>query len=243
METGSPVRDFGMGISDDFSVYTLKDGDVHINAYYLPGDETAARDAAHNARDIMRFYAARFGGYPYPQLNLVPSYLGYGGCQSSGLVFIDTRAYTLPGFLSRYFDFLISHETGHQWFYNIIGSDEYREMFLDEGMNSFWLLQYLENKYGPRAGVLTLPGAVRWFIPNFAFRDSAIARYIYMAKNGLDGAVVGDLSGFQEPSSIFALAYGKGAAVLGMLRAEIGDDVLKRSCGAILPSSDSKISG
>ncbi len=228
METGSPVRDFGMGISDGLSVFTLEEGGVHINAYYLSGDEPAARDAARHARDLMRFYAARFGAYPYPQLNLLPGYLGYGGCQSSGLVFIDTRAYALPGFLNRYFDFLISHETGHQWFYNIIGSDEYKEMFLDEGMNSFWLHQYLESKYGPRAEVLALPGSLRWLIPNFTFRDSAIARYIYMAKNGLDGAVVGDLSSFQEPSSIFALAYGKGAAVLGMLRAQAGADVFER---------------
>lgn len=228
LETEFPVRDFGLSISPDFNVYSLKEGKVKINSYYLTGSQARAKEAAQSAASLMRFYSDKFGEYPYSEFNIAPSFLAYGGCQSSGLIFIDTRAYKLPGFLKRHFDFLIAHETGHQWFYNLIGSDEYKEMFLDEGMNSYWILQYLENKYGPAAKVMLVPKFLKWLIPDFSFRDAFLNRYVYLAKNGLDGPVIGELSSFQEPSSIFALTYGKGAGVIEMLSNLIGREKFMR---------------
>jgi len=228
-ETEAPVRDFAVGISPDYLVYSLDEQGIRINSYYLKGDESRAHDAAENARALMRFNSRRFGAYPYSQFSIVPNYLGYGGDQSSAFIFIDTRVYKLPRFLDRYFDFLISHETSHQWFYNIIGSDEYREMFLDEGMNSYWVLEYLESRYGKNAQVLDLPKFIKPFIPNFSFRDSTALRYIFMAKSGLDRPVIGELSSFQEPSSIFALTYGKGSAILDMLKGQIGEAAFNRA--------------
>jgi len=228
IETEFPVRDFSLGLSNNFEVYSLTEGKIRINSYYLKGDEEKAKVCANFASDLVKFYSQRFGEYPYRDFNIVPSYLAYGGLQSSGQVFIDTRVYKLPGFLHRYFDFLIAHETGHQWFYNIVGSDEYRQMFLDEGINSYWLLQYLENKYGKDALVMDLPKSLKWLIPNFSFRQSTTSRYLYLAKNGLDRPVISKLSSFQEPSSIFALTYGKGAAVLSMLEKQVGSETLAR---------------
>lgn len=228
LETELPVRDFGVSVHRGLSVYALKEGSITVRSYYLQGDEARGQSAAAYAVRLMRFYTKRFGEYPYKEFNIVPSYLGYGGVQSSCMVFIDTRAYRLPGFLERYFDFLISHETGHQWFFNLIGSDEYKEMFLDEGMNSYWILEYLEDTYGRPAFVMSLAPYLKWLVPNFSFRESTIARYLYLAKHGLNGPVIGPLSSFQEPSSIFALTYGKGACVLDMLAKQVGEEVFAR---------------
>ncbi|MDD4909150.1 MAG: M1 family aminopeptidase [Candidatus Omnitrophica bacterium] len=232
IETGLPVRDFSLGISRSFKVYAREENGVTIKSFYLPGDEASARDACDFARDTMDFYGKLFGSYPYKEFSVVPSYLGYGGHESSNLVFIDTRAYKLPGFLIRYFDFLVSHETGHQWFYNVVGSDEYKETFLDEGLNSYWMLKYVEEKYGKDAQVMVLPNPVKWLIPNFSFRDSRIARYNFLVKNGYDRPILGKLSSFQEPSSIFALTYGKGSAVISMLSALMGDEVFVKAIQA-----------
>jgi hypothetical protein len=223
-----PMRDLGVGISADFHEVALAQNGYTIRAYYIDANRNAAVKAASHAAALMRFYGARFGPYPYKEFSIVPSYLGFGGDQSSGMVFIDSRLYRLPGVLSRYFDFLVSHETGHQWFYNIVGSDEYKEMFLDEGMNSYWVLRYLEDTYGPDAKVLALPKILDWIILNYSFRDSTIARYVYMAKSGYDRPVLGELSSFREPSSIFALAYGKGCAILMMLESYVGRETFDR---------------
>lgn len=224
IETRHPLRDFAFGISKDFLVYSGEEAGVKINSYYLKGDEVKAKSACEDAASLMKFYTQNFVSYPYPQFNIVPSYLGYGGTQSSGLVFIDTRVYKLPGFLRRYFDFLIAHESGHQWFYNLVGSDEYREMFIDEGFNSYFILKYLQSKYGPDAKVMVLPGGLKWLVPNFSFQGAQLDRYSFIAKNGLDRKVLGELSSFQEPSSIFSITYGKGSRIIDMLNYVMGEE-------------------
>lgn len=229
-ENDQPMRDLGLGISANFRKVTVVQGGYSINSFYAAAAEKpGAVKAAEYAAGLMRYHEERFGKYPYKEFSIVPGYLGFGGDQSSGLIFIDTRMYRLPGFLSRYFDFLVSHETGHQWFYNIVGSDEYREMFIDEAMNSYWTLRYLEDKYGYDAKVLDLPRWISRVVPNFSFRSATISRYMLLAGNGYDRPVIGPLSGFKEPSSIFALAYGKGSAVLMMLESLIGRDAFDRA--------------
>lgn len=222
-ESEAPLRDFSLAFSSRYRVASLTTaGNIRINAYYLPGDRQRAEQACSDAAGMIAYHQQRFGAYPYSQFNIAVNYLGYGGEQSSGMIFTDTRVFKLPGFLDRYFDFLIAHETGHQWFYNIIGSDEFSEMFVDEGLNSYWLLRYLEDKYGPQAQVMVLPAWLRPLIPGFTFRDSQAFRYFILARQNKDRPVIGKLSSFQEPSSIFALAYGKGAAILDMLDRLIG---------------------
>ena len=228
IETGFPVRDFSFAISPNYQKYSVVYKDIKINSFYLPEDEFYGKKAAEFASELMGCYTKKFAEYPYKEFNIAPVYLGYGGGQSSNLIYIDTRVYKLPKFLIRYFDFLISHETGHQWFYNIVGSDEYREMWLDEGINSFFLLSYLDGKYGRNAKVMQLPGYIKWLIPNFSFRQASADRYTFLAKNGFDRAVLSDLSSFNEPSSIFALAYGKGAMVVSMLEDLVGEEVFAK---------------
>ncbi|MDP2938642.1 MAG: M1 family aminopeptidase [Candidatus Omnitrophota bacterium] len=228
IETEFPARDFSLAISPDYKVFSLTQNGLKINSYYLEGDEFYAKKALEFSSQLIINYSKNFANYPYKEFNIAPVYLAYGGAQSSNLILIDTRAYKLPRILLRYFDFLISHETGHQWFYNIVGSDEYKEMWLDEGLNSYFILNYLEEKYGRDAFVMELPKPFKYLIPNFSFRRARDFRYTYLAKNGLDRPILGELSSFQEPSSIFALTYGKGASIVGMLHSLVGDEIFSR---------------
>ena len=223
-----PLRDFGLTLSPDYKVVSGEYAGVKLNSYYLKGDDFYGRKALESAKDLMEFYRKLLSEYPYKEFNIAPSYLGYGGTQSSNLILIDTRVYRLPKFMIRYFDFLIAHETGHQWFYNIVGSDEYKEMVVDEGLNSYFILRYLENKYGDDATVMVLPKYLDWLIPNFSFTRAQLDRYSFVAKNGLDSPVLGELSSFQEPSSIFSITYGKGSKIWDMLNYVIGDEAFKK---------------
>ena len=228
IESELPLRDFGLALSPDYKVTSLQAGGIKINSYYLERDDFYAQNAAESARDLIEFYSQKLGPYPYKEFNIAPVYLAYGGTQSSNLILIDTRAYRLPKFLIRYFDFLISHETGHQWFYNLAGSDEYQEMVIDEGLNSYFILKHLENKYGLDAQVMVLPRALQWIIPNFSFLRAQTDRYSFTAENGLDSPALNKLSSFQEPSSIFSITYGKGSKIWDMLNYVAGDETFKR---------------
>jgi len=231
IKTEAPIREFTFAMSPDYKVVESIANNVKVKSYYLPGREYHGKEAAGIAHDVIKFYSEQFCDYPYREFSIVPVHLAYGGEQMSNLVFIDTRVYELPKFLKRYFDFMISHETGHQWFYNLVGMDEFQEMWLEEGVNSYFNLEYLENKYGRNAEVAQLPEWMekyKWLLPNFSFRQARDFRYKIISRLKLDHAVVGKLSSFQEPSSIFSITYGKGSRVIGMLKDQIGDEVFAR---------------
>lgn len=228
-ETDLPTRDFSLVISPDFKIYEKDFKEVRIKSYYLEGDDFYGKRGAEFASELMEFYTEEFGPYPYKEFSICPVYLGYGGHETSNIALIDTRVYKLPKFLIRYFDFLISHEAGHQWFFNIVGSNEYKETFLDEGINSYGVLKHLERKYGRNCEVMVLPKFARYFIPNFSFLSALRYRYLYMVKRGLDRKILGELSSFQEPSSIFAIAYSKGAGIIFNLESLLGEDLFRRS--------------
>jgi hypothetical protein len=161
----------------------------------------------------------------------VPVHLGYGGEQMSNLIFIDTRVYKLPQILERYFDFLIAHETGHQWFYNIVGVNEYTQMWLEEGVHSYFIEHYLDKKYGSGGEVIVYPAWFedgRWLLPRLTFRQTRDTRYKTMVRTGFDQPVMGELSSFREPGSIFSLAYGKGARITQMLNGRIGEEAFNK---------------
>jgi len=228
IETSSPIREFTLAMSPDYKVITQNLGEVKINSFYLNGDDHNAQLALESAAGMMEYYTDQFGAYPYEEFNIAPVYLGYGGEQMANMTFIDTRVYKLPKFLKRYLDFLVAHETGHQWLYNIVGIDEYTQIWLEEGMHSYFLLEYLEHKYGADAKVVELPKQLGWLLPNFSFRRARDLRYQFIARNNLDHPVVDKLSSFNEPSSIFSLTYGKGAGITAMLHDVIGDEAFKK---------------
>jgi hypothetical protein len=123
IETSHPIREFTLSMSEDYQVVEENWNGVAIKSFYLPGHEDKAKQALEYARGMMEYYSDKFTPYPYKAFSLAPVYLGYGGEQMSNMAFFDTRVYELPTFLNRYFDFLISHETGHQWLYNMVGID------------------------------------------------------------------------------------------------------------------------
>lgn len=228
ISTSSPIREFSLALSPDYRMVETSVGAVKIKSFYLPGDDRHAQEALSIAKDVVEFYTQQFGPYPYEEFSIAPVYLGYGGEQMSNMIFIDTRVYQLPQFLSRYFDFLISHETGHQWFYNVVGVDGFKEMWLEEGVNSYFNLQYLENKYGRDATIVELPEALNWLLPNFSFRRGRDYRYKIIARTTWDQPVTGELSSFTEPASIFSITYGKGSMVVSMLRHLVTEETFRR---------------
>ena len=162
-----------------------------------------------------------------PQLECV----GYGGEQMSNIILIDTRVFQAPKFLSRHLDFLISHEAGHQWFYNIVGIDEYKEIWLEEGVNSFFIQEYLDEKYGKSAQIAEWPRWLQnhqWIFPELTFDRARDFRYKIISRIGFDHPVLGELSSFQEPSSIFSITYGKGSRIVEMLRSLVGAQALDK---------------
>jgi hypothetical protein len=230
IQSDQPIREFAFAMSPDYHLVEEQYGAVTIRSYFFSGDRSRAEEALKIVKGMMAFYTEWFGPYPYRQFSIAPVFLGYGGEQMSNMIFIDTRAYRLPGALSRYFDFLVAHETGHQWMYNLVGVNEYAQMWLEEGLVSYFLLEYLEGKYGSNAEIMDFPAWFKdweWVFPDLTFRKARDFRYRTVVRIGYDQPVISRLSSFREPSTIFSLTYGKGSRIVAMLKEVMGETAFR----------------
>ena len=116
------VRDFEWAAARFHHLVGLA-GDTRVNVWYVPGLVTAvqAKQARADAIRSMKTFSRDFGSYPYPEVDVVLSgYRAFGGMEYPTIIFTDPRPRT------------ISHELAHQWFYGIVGDDQFREPWLDE---------------------------------------------------------------------------------------------------------------
>jgi hypothetical protein len=114
------------------------------------------RRAVEAALDIL---GSRVGPYPYRTLTVVfPPFHS-----------IDTFGMEYPTFItgamgdpfwdsgpvgeSRLPEVLVTHEFVHQYFYGMVGSNEFEEAFLDEGFTEYWGHQVIIDTYGDEAGM------------------------------------------------------------------------------------------
>ena len=122
------VRDFVFSAAPDYKTTSATVGDTTIRVYYRSGAPassilTAAKHAISKMEPLV-------GAYPYKTYRLAQSAGGYG-MEAPGLTWIPT------GVGSANLSYLVHHETAHQWFYGIVGSDQAREPFTDEAATDF----------------------------------------------------------------------------------------------------------
>ncbi len=121
------VRDFAMVLSDKFLCESVSDENVTVY-YYHDGKEEAAERAAL-ALDAVKTFSEAYGDYPYSAFTVVSTPFAEEGMEFSGLIYIDADTAD--------FENTLIHETAHQWFYNLVGNDNVREGWIDEGLATF----------------------------------------------------------------------------------------------------------
>jgi hypothetical protein len=136
---------------------------------------------------------------------------------------LDERVMRLPSAGTRYLDHLVTHETSHQWFWNVVGNDGYGETFMDEGIVNGLTAMRLDEKYGRNAPLITWPGGLDW-LPTIGREDLRLAGYYGWRKRGNTGPVIQNLKAMGNLGALFSLAYDRGGKVVGMIRNRLGDD-------------------
>jgi hypothetical protein len=132
--TAVHVRDFAWAVGP-FKRVTGRDGDgVRVNVWWNP--DQVSRDEAEDdlglAERTMVHDAKAFGAYPYHESDVVlDGFTSFGGMEYPGFVL------SIPDALP------VVHELTHNWWYGIIGDDEYRAPWLDESFTQYVSLRYL----------------------------------------------------------------------------------------------------
>lgn len=101
---------------------------VVVDAYW-PNSESDS-----NCRNLMRYasgaidaYSARYGAYPYPRFTIVFDEFGtaFDGMEYPNYV------------LSSAYEGAVAHEVAHQWWFALVGDDQYRHPWLDEAFAEY----------------------------------------------------------------------------------------------------------
>lgn len=219
---GDGLRDFTIVASDRYEVIQGQAGGVPVRMLYFPGHEQHAELSVKTAEESIRTYSEWFGPYAYQEFELVESYFGWNGNESSGLVMIDDRILDAPQYAARYIEHLVSHETCHQWWYSAVGTNGYAEPFMDESLVSWLTRVKIEDKYGENASVLDLPGYGPIQFPNVSYRNLVNSGYDLYRSRGGAHASVSSLDEIGHLHNLFFLVYDRGARIVGMLQHRMG---------------------
>jgi len=137
--------------------------DVAIRVLMQPAHRPQAARYLEAARQAIKHFGLWYGRYPYSTLTVVdPAYgaLGSGGMEYPTFITGGTSLLLNRWPFDRIHipDEVVIHEFGHQFWYGLVGSNEFEEAWLDEGMNSYSTGRLLDKLYGPRVSFADLLG-------------------------------------------------------------------------------------
>ncbi len=137
--SASAVRDFGFVLSKKFTVISQKTGKTTVKYYYY--DDEKAQESLQAGIDAIATFNNLFGEYPYESYSIVKTNFVHGGMEYPNLVYISDAYETHEDYVN-----VIVHETAHQWWYNLVGSNACEYAWMDEGLTEFsTLLFYRHN--------------------------------------------------------------------------------------------------
>lgn len=219
------VHDFAWVADPDYRVVRGREGDTAIWVLYLPEHEKDWKEVLGYAKDALRYYGNWYGEYPYPTLTVADGFLGTGGGMEYPNLVICSQG-SVP--LMRMLELVVMHEIGHQWFYGLLGSNEMDEAWLDEGINTFSEIRYMEEKYGKKGNLFNWPNWLG-FMPSIGDRWVHQLSYYLTATNHAEKPILTPAYEFvDEPIAYQTAAYSKPAWVVDMLRYLLGEETFDR---------------
>ena len=124
------VRDFCFVLSDKFQVVSEKVQGVEVNYYYY--DDENPKKYLQTSVKAMKTFINEFGEYPYSQVSVVKSNFCYGGMEYPNIVLISDAIDN-----EEEYKYVIVHELAHQWWYGLVGNNQYENAWVDEGLTEY----------------------------------------------------------------------------------------------------------
>lgn len=221
------VHDFAWTASPDFRVRTRRFEHpdlppVTMRLLLQPehkGDEEAYFGATANT---LKYYGLWYGAYPYGHITIVdPAWNSRADGMEYPTLFCSGSEWWVPaGVLTP--EWLTIHECGHQWWYGLVGNNEFEHPWLDEGINSYADGRCADAAYGDDLymrryfGVPVLfpevkrPMRTRWRGPMLTAKPDR------MDRRGWE---------FVDGQSYSVNAYRKPALMLATLEGYLGDEL------------------
>ena len=136
------TRDIAIVLSNMIKKDSFTVDGIKINNYYLNSKYTEKYRKLTKLviEESMKVFSDNFGKYPYEELDVTPLLFGfrYGVMEYPCLIMTNATSFydgTMMDAWSLYDG--LAHEIGHQWFYGVVGNNEYSEGWIDEGFTTY----------------------------------------------------------------------------------------------------------
>ena len=204
-----PINNYDVSLNiGNYVHFSDRLGDLPLDYYVLPEDLDKAKKQFVQAKPMLQAFGKYLGEYPFKgdgyKLVEAPNAgmehqtaVTYGNHFANGYL---ERDWTGVGISPR-FDFIIIHESAHEWFGNAITADDRSDMWIHEGWATYLESLYVEYMWGKADGIKYLNG----YKPKIKNEVPIIAERGVNATPPLD-------------------QYFKGALFLNTLRSVIDDD-------------------
>ena len=138
----------------DVAVQDVEVPAVAVTLLLQPDHRHLADRHFEAARVALTLFGMWLGPYPYDRLTIVDPAHGArraGGMEYPMLVTAGTRRDPHPA--SQWPETVVVHEIGHQWFMNLLATNEAEEAWLDEGLTTYFTSRAMHVAYGPGSQV------------------------------------------------------------------------------------------
>jgi len=213
------VVDFAWTASPYFKVVDSQWRQVKIRTLMQPEHQGQAGRHIEAAKAALAYFDKNLGRYPFPNLTIVDppfSALGAGGMEYPTFITVGT-SWGMPAGL-RMPEQTTIHEFGHQYFMQLLATNEFEEAWMDEGFNQYYEGRIMDATYGAKSSTVDLFG--------FRMGDLETSRdqYVHLDNPAISPAVgnVWDL-----PDAYYGtLTYLKTATWLRTLEGLVGRPVM-----------------
>ncbi|MER7282834.1 M1 family metallopeptidase [Dactylosporangium sp. NPDC000244] len=161
------VRDFAWAAGPFTKTSGVSPGGYTVNVYRTSAiSASSASSMLSTALGALDAHSQRFGAYPYGEADVVlDNNFWFGGMEYPGFVLDVVSSNAL------------AHELAHQWFYGIVGDDEYTTPWLDEAFTDYATDLYF-NKTGTNCwNSVTWQSSSERLTSSMAYWDAHSSRY------------------------------------------------------------------
>ena len=214
------IHDFSWTASPLYKV--VEDQWKHVKIRLLIQPDRLKGNAQRYIQSVkaaLAFFDEHVGKYPYPNLTIVdPQWgaFGAGGMEYPTLI-TGGSFWAVPDGI-RLVEVVTIHEFGHQYFYGLVGSNEFEEAWLDEGITQYYETRIMDVTYGVKTSAADFMG--------FHVGDFEITRSGYTGLSNPRIAPTYANSWDYKAGGYGSMTYDKTATFLTTLQRMIGADVM-----------------
>ncbi len=191
---------------------------VETQVLFTPANAGLWADAITYVNESVRLYSQWVGDYRYARCTAVDGTIAAGGGMEYPMI-------TIIGNMGskRSLDQVIAHEVGHNWFYGMLASNERDHPWMDEGMNSFFEMRYMRERYTNilERDVSGFPIAIINKGKGVNYRYQNELMYRFNARRNWDSPTGSTSTAFSE-LDYGTTVYAKSALVFDQLFASLG---------------------